>query len=87
MPPATEADIENARIETMNRLINVLQRHLRARFEVGMDELITAITPSLADHATTRARATAYRLLRHALVDRDSVERLLEHPLEWYIVK
>ncbi|THH08497.1 hypothetical protein EW145_g2671 [Phellinidium pouzarii] len=63
-PPSTEAALEEARIEIMNRLIVVLQRN-----------------------ASTKTRATAYRLLRHALVDRDSVERLLENPLEWYIVK
>ncbi|KAH8114744.1 Rapamycin-insensitive companion of mTOR, N-term-domain-containing protein [Phellopilus nigrolimitatus] len=86
-PPTTEAELEQARTETMNRLIAVLQRNVRVRFEVSMDELVAAATPALADHASTRARATAYRLLRHSLVDRDSVERLLEHSLEWYIVK
>lgn len=71
----------------MDRLIVVLQRNVRVRFEISMEELVTAASPSLADHASTRARATAYRLLRHSLVDRDSVERLLEHSLDWYIVK
>lgn len=71
----------------MNRLITILQRNVRARFEVSMDELVTAVTPTLADQASTRARAITYRLLRHALIDRDSVERMLEYPLEWYLVK
>ena len=46
-----------------------------------------SVTPALTDSSSTRARAMAYRLLRHSLYDKDSVERLLEHPLEWYIVK
>lgn len=87
LPPVTEAETEKARIDTMNRLITVLQRSVRARFEVNMDELITAVTPTLADRASTRVRATTYRLIRHALVDKDSVDRLLEYPLEWYLVK
>ena len=71
----------------MNVLIGVLQRHARVRLEINMEELVTAVGPSLADKATTRARATAYRLLRHSLFDRDSVERLLDQSIDWYIVK
>ena len=86
-PPATEADLEKARVETMNRLITVLQRNVRVRFEMNMEELVTGVIPSLSDHASSKARAISYRLLRHSIYDRDSVERLLEHSLDWYLVK
>ncbi|KAL5482443.1 hypothetical protein ACEPAI_9037 [Sanghuangporus weigelae] len=86
-PPATEADLEKARVESMDRLITVLQRNFRVRYEMSIEELVTSAVPSLADHASSRARAIAYRLLRHAIYDQESVERLLEHPLDWYIVK
>ncbi len=43
--------------------------------------------PSLADKATKQARATAYRLIRHSLVDTHSVRRLGEQNLDWYMVK
>ncbi len=45
------------------------------------------ILPSLADKATKQARATAYRLVRHSLVDTHSVQRLGEQDLDWYMVK
>lgn len=28
-----------------------------------------------------------YRLIRHALIDIESVDKLKEHPIDWYIVK
>lgn len=46
-----------------------------------------SVAPALSDSASMRSRACAFRLFRHCLFDKDSVERLLEHPLEWYIVK
>ncbi|KAI8986238.1 Rapamycin-insensitive companion of mTOR, N-term-domain-containing protein [Trametes punicea] len=84
---ATEAELSRARIETMNKLINVLQRNLRVRYELDVGEVVHAILPSLADKATKQARATAYRLIRNALVDIHSVRRLGEQNLDWYIVK
>ena len=86
-PPSTEVELEKARTEAIVQLTNVLQRHVRVRYEVSTDELVAAVSPSLADRASTRSRACAYRLLRHSLVDKDSVERLIEHSLDWYIVK
>lgn len=43
--------------------------------------------PALSTRSTQFCRATAYRLLRHLLVDADSVTKLHEQPLDWYIVK
>ena len=45
------------------------------------------VTPALADRATKQSRATAYRLIRHMLVSMQSVEKLGEHALDWYLVK
>jgi Rapamycin-insensitive companion of mTOR, N-term len=42
--------------------------------------------PMLSDKRSKQCRATAYRLLRHALVDSESVKRLEQH-LDWFIVK
>ena len=46
-----------------------------------------SILPCLADKATKQSRATAYRLIRHSLVDAHSVKRMGEQNLDWYIVK
>lgn len=54
------------------------------------DNLLTycdRVLPSLSDRSTKQCRATAYRLIRHSLVDVHSVERLQEQKLDWYIVK
>ncbi|RPD54648.1 hypothetical protein L226DRAFT_535797 [Lentinus tigrinus ALCF2SS1-7] len=84
---ATEAELNRARIETMNKLIGILQRNLRVRYELDVAEVVHAVLPSLADKATKQARATAYRLIRHSLVDTHSVRRLGEQDLDWYMVK
>ncbi|KAI0755187.1 Rapamycin-insensitive companion of mTOR, N-term-domain-containing protein [Daedaleopsis nitida] len=84
---ATESELSRARIETMNKLIGILQRNLRVRYELDVAEVVHAVLPSLADKATKQARATAFRLIRHSLVDTHSVRRLGEQHLDWYIVK
>lgn len=45
------------------------------------------VLPSLSDRSSKRSRATAYRLIRHSLVDFHSVERLKEQKLDWFLVK
>ncbi|KAI0775530.1 Rapamycin-insensitive companion of mTOR, N-term-domain-containing protein [Trametes elegans] len=84
---ATEAELNRARVDTMAKLITILQRNLRVRYELDVGEVVHAVLPSLADKATKQARATAYRLIRHSLVDTHSVRRLGEQHLDWYIVK
>ncbi len=102
---ATDAELSRARIENMAKLIALLQRNLRVRYELDVGEVVHAsvrtrlyiplqgldilysVLPSLGDKATKQARATAYRLIRHTLVDSHSVRRLGEQSLDWYIVK
>lgn len=45
------------------------------------------VLPSLSDRSSKTSRATAYRLIRHSLVDFHSVERLKEQKLDWFLVK
>ncbi|KAI0346017.1 hypothetical protein BDW22DRAFT_1353679 [Trametopsis cervina] len=82
-----DAELHRLRVETMNHLINVLQRNLRVRYELNIPDVIQAVIPALADRATKQSRATAYRLIRHMLVSTQSVEKLKEHTLDWYMVK
>lgn len=44
------------------------------------------VVPLLGDKHSKQCRAAAYRLIRHALVDSESVKRL-SSTLDWYIVK
>ncbi|EIN12989.1 hypothetical protein PUNSTDRAFT_97994 [Punctularia strigosozonata HHB-11173 SS5] len=78
---------DGTRISYMNKLTAILQRNLRVRYELDIAEVVRAITPCLADSASKECRSCAYRLVRHALVDRGSIERLQDRPLDWYIVK
>ncbi|KAI0632054.1 hypothetical protein C8Q77DRAFT_1158732 [Trametes polyzona] len=84
---ASESELNRSRIEHMAKLIGLLQRNLRVKYELDVGEVVHAVLPSLADRASKQARATAYRLIRHALVDSHSVRRLGEQNLDWYIVK
>ncbi|EJF61068.1 hypothetical protein DICSQDRAFT_147513 [Dichomitus squalens LYAD-421 SS1] len=84
---ATDTELNRARVEAMNRLVGILQRNLRVRYELEVGEVVRAVLPSLADKASKQSRATAYRLLRHSLVDAHSVRRLGEQNLDWFIVK
>lgn len=52
-----------------------------------MNRSYCRITPALSDCATKHSRATAYRLIRHMLVNPQSVEKLQQQSLDWYIVK
>ncbi|KAG1750937.1 Rapamycin-insensitive companion of mTOR, N-term-domain-containing protein [Suillus occidentalis] len=81
------ADNDKSRIDMMNRLVCILQRNLRVRYEINLPEVVQAIIPALSDRCSMRCRAAAYRLARHALVDLDSAEELHKQPLEWFIVK
>ncbi|KAI0822217.1 Rapamycin-insensitive companion of mTOR, N-term-domain-containing protein [Trametes gibbosa] len=84
---ASEVELSRARIENMAKLIGLLQRNVRVKYELDVGEVVHAVLPSLADKASKQARATAYRLIRHALVDSHSVRRLGEQNMDWYIVK
>lgn len=74
-------------IDAMSRLTAVLQKNLRVRYELNLADIVQAVIPALADKRSKHCRAAAYRVIRHALVDHDSVKRLGEQALDWYIVK
>lgn len=42
--------------------------------------------PMLSDKRSKQCRATAYQLLRHALIDSEAVKRLGQN-LDWFLVK
>ncbi|KAI0917225.1 hypothetical protein AcW1_007525 [Taiwanofungus camphoratus] len=90
LPNPTSAnlvELNRSRIDAMTRLIGVLQRNLRVRYELDIAEVVQAVVPSLSDRSSKQCRATAYRLIRHSLVDVLSVKRLQELNLDWFIVK
>ncbi|KAL6304381.1 Rapamycin-insensitive companion of mTOR, N-term-domain-containing protein [Sparassis latifolia] len=84
---ANDAELNRARIDTMARLIDILKRNLRVRYELDIGEVIQAVLPALSDKSSQQCRATAYQLIRHSLVDIHSVKRLQEQKLDWYIIK
>jgi hypothetical protein len=45
------------------------------------------IVPALADYASKESRAAAYRLIRHVIVDIESIGKLRPFGIEWYIVR
>ncbi|KAI0061413.1 hypothetical protein BV25DRAFT_1900415 [Artomyces pyxidatus] len=82
-----DVETTRARVDAMTKLIGILQRNLRVRYELDVAQVVQAAIPALSDRSSQFCRATAYRLIRHILVDVDSVKRLREQPLDWYIVK
>ncbi|KAJ7107266.1 Rapamycin-insensitive companion of mTOR, N-term-domain-containing protein, partial [Mycena crocata] len=86
-PPVNTADIDRQRIDLITRLVSILQRNLRVRYELNLADVMQAIIPALADKASQKCRAAAYRLIRHTLVDADSLKRIGEQTLDWYIIK
>ncbi|KAJ6537472.1 Rapamycin-insensitive companion of mTOR, N-term-domain-containing protein [Mycena sp. CBHHK59/15] len=86
-PSINTADTDRQRIDIMTKLVSILQRNLRVRYELNLAEVMQAVIPALADKASQKCRAAAYRLIRHALVDADSVKRIGEQTLDWYIIK
>jgi rapamycin-insensitive companion of mTOR len=86
-PSPTNSELDKARIDIINKLVNLLQRNLRVRYELSVSDLVQAVIPSLSDNSSKHCRAAAYRLIRHSLVDSASVEELHRQPLEWFIVK
>ena len=101
---AATVELNTKRIELMGKLIDVLRRHVRVKYELNFNDIMQAwvrqclpltiyqqltsgsVLPCFSDRRTTQCRAAAYRVVRHALVDTDTVSRLGE-ALDWYIVK
>lgn len=42
---ATNSEVDKARIDIMNKLVNLLQRNLRVRYELNVPELVQASVP------------------------------------------
>jgi hypothetical protein len=43
--------------------------------------------PSLSETYSKEARATVYRVIRHAIVDAESAALFRQHGLDWYLVR
>ncbi|KAI0304497.1 Rapamycin-insensitive companion of mTOR, N-term-domain-containing protein [Multifurca ochricompacta] len=89
-PQATslyDPETTRARIDAMTKLIGLLQRNLRVQYELDVVQVANAIIPALSKRSTQFSRATAYRLVRYMLVDTESVKRLHEQPLDWFVVR
>ncbi|KAF5369485.1 hypothetical protein D9758_002757 [Tetrapyrgos nigripes] len=87
-PTSNEAsDIDPQWIEVMTKLVYILQRNLRVRYQLKVQELVQSVIPALADKRSKQCRAVAYRVIRHALVDANSVKVMLEQQIDWYIVR
>ncbi|KAJ7175920.1 Rapamycin-insensitive companion of mTOR, N-term-domain-containing protein [Mycena filopes] len=86
-PPINGADIDRQRVEIITKLVSILQRNLRVRYELNLTDVMQAVIPALADKASQKCRAAAYRLIRHTLIDADSMKRIGEQTLDWYMIK
>ncbi|KAF8627432.1 hypothetical protein AX17_006246 [Amanita inopinata Kibby_2008] len=86
MQPAHVVELDRQRIEYLSQLTEILRRNLRVRYELSISNILQAIVPCLSDSCSKLCRASAYRLIRHALVDADSV-KCIGQSLDWYIVK
>ncbi|KIM43166.1 hypothetical protein M413DRAFT_443978 [Hebeloma cylindrosporum] len=79
-------ELNGQRIETMSRLIDILRRYMRVRYELKFTDVLQAVLPCFGDKCSMQCRAAAYRVIRHSLVDKDTVSRLGD-ALDWYILK
>ncbi|KAF8501078.1 Rapamycin-insensitive companion of mTOR, N-term-domain-containing protein, partial [Russula emetica] len=89
-PQATslhDPETTRTRIDAMNKLVGLLQRNLRVQYELDVVQVVHAVIPALSKRSTQFSRATAYRLIRHMLVDIESIKRLNQQPLDWFLVR
>ncbi|EJD50823.1 hypothetical protein AURDEDRAFT_111977 [Auricularia subglabra TFB-10046 SS5] len=82
-----DGTLDQARVETMDQLVQALRSNVRVAYELDLDELLPAIVPCLADSALKEARASAYRLLSHLVISGDVTARLREHGIDYYLVR
>ncbi|TIB81103.1 hypothetical protein E3Q22_01432 [Wallemia mellicola] len=78
--------LASRRIDLMAGLTDALKRNFRLRYELDQDVLIHAVKSCLSDNAGVPVRTVAYRLLRHALVDRSSAELYESHGVRLYLI-
>lgn len=89
-PQATslhDPETTRIRIDAMTKLIGLLQRNLRVQYELDVVQVVHVVIPALSKRSTQFSRATAYRLIRHMLVDMESIKRLNQQPLDWFLVR
>ena len=46
-PSPTSPELDKTRIDVMNKLVNLLQRNLRVRYELSVSDLVQASVPFL----------------------------------------
>ncbi|KAJ7459908.1 Rapamycin-insensitive companion of mTOR, N-term-domain-containing protein [Mycena latifolia] len=83
---ANAADVDRQRVEIITKLVSILQRNVRVP-QVVPSSSHSSVIPALADKSSQKCRAAAYRLIRHILVEPDSLKRIGEQTLDWYIIK
>ncbi|KAF6757410.1 Rapamycin-insensitive companion of mTOR, N-term-domain-containing protein [Ephemerocybe angulata] len=83
---SSATDSDRRRVELLAKLINIMLRHLRVRYELRLSDLLRAVVPCLSDRSSKQCRASAYRLIRQVLVDPETVEQL-DRTLDWYLIK
>ncbi|KAF8798977.1 hypothetical protein BYT27DRAFT_7236610 [Phlegmacium glaucopus] len=84
--PTPPSDLNSQRIAVMSKLITILRTNMRVGYELNFNDVLRAILPCLGDKCSKQTRAAGYRVIRHALVDRERVNSLGD-ALDWYIVK
>ncbi|THV00832.1 hypothetical protein K435DRAFT_827891 [Dendrothele bispora CBS 962.96] len=80
-------DLDRQLVEVMTKLVQIFQRNLRVRYGLETHEVVQAVIPALADRRSKQCRAVAYRVIRHALVDANTVRITLEQQIDWYLVR
>ncbi|KAJ3825070.1 Rapamycin-insensitive companion of mTOR, N-term-domain-containing protein [Lentinula raphanica] len=85
--PPDSPDLDRQLIEVMSKLVEILQRNLRVRYELSVPEIVQSVVSALADKRSKQCRAVAYRVIRHSLVDAESIQKLKEQEIEWYIIR
>ncbi|KAF8827637.1 hypothetical protein HHX47_DHR4000396 [Lentinula edodes] len=85
--PPDPSNLDKELVKVMTKLVGILQRNLRVRYELTISEIAQSVIFALADKRTKECRAVAYRVLRHSLVDPESVKKLKEQEIDWYIIR
>ncbi|KAJ4465087.1 Rapamycin-insensitive companion of mTOR, N-term-domain-containing protein [Lentinula lateritia] len=81
------SNLDKELVKVMTKLVGILQRNLRVRYELTISEIAQSVIFALADQRTKECRAIAYRVLRHSLVDPESVKKLKEQEIDWYMIR
>ncbi|KAF9077790.1 Rapamycin-insensitive companion of mTOR, N-term-domain-containing protein [Rhodocollybia butyracea] len=81
------ANLDRQMIGVMTKLVGILRRNLRVRYDLNIPEVVQPVIPALADKRSKECRAVAYRVIRHSLVDAESVKKLNEQEIDWYIIR